>query len=993
MVMDRELRDWQTRLSGHFEELRDGRIQDGVVRPVFGLEHGLDQEEILVLEHAARANVRYRGPSRGHSLVWVVYSSEFGYRYSGDEYWQTFERDTPGWDQTGYRYSLRNYYRQFQRDFGGAVPSGPWAEHFSIICWPITHAILPKDLQLQLARTLYELRHRFSKEILESTESLGELIAAKSWNATSRFQNFVQEKQLVGQIAAALLLPDELGTSNLIHPKTLERISEDVDRQRQAREWLRSARQSAGERVRTRSLGLPRQSTSTPSSSPQDEARAQITQLGIEPKLILRPGGSMGDSWDVSLEIPDLSHLPLRFPQTAEVLSGSRCTVAGSSGRPLARGRLLFGAQRITLQQWPQWDEVLLLFEQSDPQLDFLLRTECLLRPGPQWLFRIASDGLAYESRSLRVRPGERYILVSASGQVSSNQHSTVIELSCEGVQGALLDLPEALTMDWEDALRNLGLEQSRTVEVWPAGLAPVAWDGEGYGEWLETEAPCLGILSDHPLATLEVSIDTVENSIFELTSVNPGEPVFLELPQLPVGVHRMHISTQNMAGGDSGHLGELDVVIRIREERTQSQIVSPIGPLSLQVEPTSPTLEQLWEGQVNLSLQGPAGRSVEINVSFGGSNGESSGFTQRLPPLSLSFQPDDWRSHFSEHFQDKVEAQDAYDIARACTLEFDAGELGEFELCFERAFTPLRWALRRRRNGYLVRLIDDRGDPEPPAMSRWAFETPCVEESLAFDSGSQVQESGGLLVAGTDKFTSAIIVPRAPNRIRLEDLRLVSRIEAYERSMDSVVKLVDILGLWSRARLPGDLLSAIRQRSVSRGMLDELFRLFCGERWARIERQAVEKGTPDALRVLTDAVSQRQEEIGLGTSLWQNAEKFAGASCDERVGLLCSLMVEYRLIRPWRGGAGTHRTPIDAQVSNGSDSRDWMAEFSLRLTTDPGNVANWAGDRLQTGLTRLYETPTVAKAVRYLVLVTDCYLQADSKLGGLGPYDGWRWE
>ena len=158
----------------------------------------------------------------------------------------------------------------------------------------------------------------------------------------------------------------------------------------------------------------------------------------------------MGDSWDVSLEIPDLSHLPLRFPQTAEVLSGSRCTVAGSSGRPLARGRLLFGSQRITLQQWPQLDEVLLQFEQSDPQLDFLLRTECLLRPGPKWLFRIASDGLAYECKRLRVRPGERYILVAATGQVPSNRHSAVIDLSCEGVQGALLDLPEALPLDWE---------------------------------------------------------------------------------------------------------------------------------------------------------------------------------------------------------------------------------------------------------------------------------------------------------------------------------------------------------------------------------------------------------------------------------------------------------------------------------------------------------------------------------------------------------------
>ena len=90
--------------------------------------------------------------------------------------------------------------------------------------------------------------------------------------------------------------------------------------------------------------------------------------------------------------------------------------------------------------------------------------------------------------------------------------------------------------------------------------------------------------------------------------------------------------------------------------------------------------------------------------------------------------------------------------------------------------------------------------------MSRWAFETPCVEESLTFDSGSQVQESGGLLVAGTDKFSSAIIVPRVPNRIRLEDLHIVPSIELYEHSMDSVVRLVDTLGLWSKSQAPGRL-------------------------------------------------------------------------------------------------------------------------------------------------------------------------------------------
>ena len=162
------------------------------------------------------------------------------------------------------------------------------------------------------------------------------------------------------------------------------------------------------------------------------------------------------------------------------------------------------------------------------------------------------------------------------------------------------------------------------------------------------------------------------------------------------------------------------------------------------------------------------------------------------------------------------------------------------------------------------MRLIDDSGDPEPATMSRWTFERPCVEESLTFEPDFQAQESGGLFVAGTDRFSSGVIVPPAPNRIRLEDLRLVPRIERYERSMDSVGKVVDVMGLWGRARLSGDLLSAMRQRSVLRGLLDELFRVVCGNRWSIAERQGVEKGTLDALRPLADLVSQRREEIDL---------------------------------------------------------------------------------------------------------------------------------
>ena len=102
------------------------------------------------------------------------------------------------------------------------------------------------------------------------------------------------------------------------------------------------------------------------------------------------------------------------------------------------------------------------------------------------------------------------------------------------------------------------------------------------------------------------------------------------------------------------------------RKARAQSQVVNPTTPLSLQMDPSSPTLEQLWEGQVDLSLKGPAGLSVEICVSFYEVDGESPIFAQRLPLIPLPAQSVDWNTHFSEHVQKRKDAQDAYDTAHA---------------------------------------------------------------------------------------------------------------------------------------------------------------------------------------------------------------------------------------------------------------------------------------------------------------------------------------
>ena len=157
------LNRWEERLEKQFEGLHKTRLTSVGDNHLFALEHGLSEDDRAALEREICAYIKTAEPSDRHWLAWVVYAAELGYRYEGAEYWQTFEGRTPGWLAHGDRYFIRDSYHKFNKVFGGAKPRGPWAEHFSIICWPITHAILPEDLQRQLAQILFEVRHSFRR--------------------------------------------------------------------------------------------------------------------------------------------------------------------------------------------------------------------------------------------------------------------------------------------------------------------------------------------------------------------------------------------------------------------------------------------------------------------------------------------------------------------------------------------------------------------------------------------------------------------------------------------------------------------------------------------------------------------------------------------------------------------------------------------------------------------------------------------------------------
>lgn len=146
---------------------------------MFALEHGLDRNDLAEITALLHAQLRGDGRLSDHWLVWGVYAAEQGYNYDGAEYWTTFESRTPYWTLRADRRQLRGWFSKFHKLFNGLKPGGPWAEWFSIIAWPITHAVLPKDLQYQLARTLYDLRYQLSARINDRPAEIGRYIVRR----------------------------------------------------------------------------------------------------------------------------------------------------------------------------------------------------------------------------------------------------------------------------------------------------------------------------------------------------------------------------------------------------------------------------------------------------------------------------------------------------------------------------------------------------------------------------------------------------------------------------------------------------------------------------------------------------------------------------------------------------------------------------------------------------------------------------------------------
>ena len=934
------LEKWQERLERHFESLANTHASSGF--PIFALEHGLVDEELEEVSSLLRARLKEGLWLSPHWLLWVVYATERGYGYNGDEYWPPFEEQTPGWAFSD-RYNIVPWFTKFQKTYDGVIPTGPWAMQFRIIAWPITHAILPRYLQRQFARALYELRFRLAGlETLEPA-AIGRLLAANAYHASTRFEKFLQQEELTGRIVLALLGETPAKGEEPIYPPTLRRIVGDLERIRNAREWLKETQHTVTDRFK----GIGRGSGQTGQHSHTDDhdrVSDGTYHLDIQPSLLLRYAGAA--TWSVVMELPDFRNVAALNADVRTFLRHTRCRLNGAIDTKPA-GWLLSGNRKGVLKSWPNSQKPLIEFEQPHGTVDHLLESACRLRPGPVWLFRIGHDGSAREIVGRIVRPGCGYIVITTAELPDSHTIMSPCNVDCSGIKSFRILVSSDVSVEDIEWLCKLNLQVARTIRVWPAGLPGRGWDGEGKSEWLTTETPCFGIVHDHPLDAYALSLNNGAETVIEAGPV--GHPAFVRLSRLPSGTHSLVVKARRSASlGTVVPMSPAEgiVELKVREPEPWIPGTSSHAGLIVTLDPHDAKLDTFWEGNVRLSVLGPESYHITCTVSLESADGEVI-FSEKIDgPMKLPVTPDKWSKRFSQ-FVEREDCAWRYLEASVGCLAIRGEELGEYVARFEHDVLPVRWVLRNHHGKIVLRLIDDTGQRDTqPTIRFFGMENPTNEktfEPVKLLSGIAVEPPGGLFIAKHGEHQDTVVASAGLASAGLQGLGVKPNFSEFENRSETLAHTFEVLESWLNARLAG-FLADIRRNQVRDGFLRHFYDKLCGSNWGKAETA-----------FLANPSSQHATD-GLERLVYKH------------IGFAAVLGRDYQRMCNDPASRSQWYAELAARFRISSDRK--LCDFALRLAGQPHQLSRIFGTELNSLLNQISNNPALLRGARLLALL-----------------------
>ncbi|WAP56949.1 hypothetical protein [Streptomyces sp. S465] len=840
------------------------------------------------------------------------------------------------------RQRIKQWFKRFAADYGGAEPKGSFATNFNIIAWPITHAVIPADLQRQLAQLLFESRAVMTAELLSDPNALGACLATRTGGYSERFQIFCSNQSLLGQVAAAMLSGDDEDSPYLVR-STLARLVDDLTNERQSRTWLARAKHSAN---LVRSSGfLPL----NPSVSLVN--RGQPLAAVTNPKLLLRQENS---GWRPYLGLPDLTPLQARHDQVGQELRSLRPKVEGRR-QPLPRGKLLYPGE-VSLSTWPQPEIPIIQLERGSSVVNSLIAEHCSITQGPWWVFRKQPGGLALEVKGKFVRPGHEYCLVGRlEGELPALPFVTKATVLAEGVHAFEVKVPKVVGEAELSMLAAAELPVLTDVSIRPVGLVPGAWDGEGAVEWLAGDPVLLAVHSNRTMEMCAVTVDGGLPTALEWPATK-AELIF-SLEDLTVGTHEVDIAllgTDNGAPVKSGSLA-----ITIRDPHTNLDETTDGAGIRLFATPARPKLTELWDGRASLSIDGPPSTKAELAIVLRDDVGNA--LAQAQHSVSLPFSDSAWgRLADQELHRRKLLA--AYDDAESCEVSVARSGVGFASLICERGFHPLRWVLTKRHNGeHEARLIDRTGGDDTQVLL-FSVEAPLVGERCDSCRPITVPANGGLLQATSGNVTAAIVLPPEPNRLR-QRLNDRPSIRYAETSLSEMKRLIFGHRRWLDADAPADPFTRHQREQVLNAITTALVSLAAGSRWARLEHKRLPVGgrkPPDVLDEMRELVGQAPKQRAaaqqIASHLWQWADSPAALSD----GFASAVHI--------------------IAAASGIDDPHTAADFLLPLVTKPGSLASWDEAERDQLLECVLRSPVLIRAARFAVLGTEDLREASNK-------------
>lgn len=956
---------WQERLAAHFAKLREGRGD----WPIFALEHGLEARDCQALKDAVRAAIRAEKPRSDQSLAWVVYATEFGYKYSGESYWPAFEEETPGWREQGNRDFIRTAFERFAKHYKGVQPRSLWAQHFSIICWPITHAVLPTDLQRRLVQLLFQLRFSFNRSLFASAEDLGRYLHSHIGDTSSRFQELAENESLLGQIAAGLLL-EASEAESLILPATLQRVRADIERERVAKTWLSEARARIG-RLQVRGLGGVQSQTRT--------ARSRHSDAGIrlEPRLSLVQNAE--GAWSAWVRLPSLAPIATIWPEVRPFLASARAMLLdGDEERPLARGKLLSGSDE-RLTQWPDHGAPYLHVEDAPTTIEAVLQGMIFPARGTTF-FQVTEHGRAVHALSGKVRPGESYILVSRSPIDGAHLGISPVKLGFSGAHGSILAVPDHLDDQSIRRLELLGTAADRHVRIWPSGAGVAAWDDEGYCEVLTGDPLILGLAVDHAVTGLRITIDDGPTRHF---SYGPaGDSVaFVCLDELNAGEHIVVLQLAH--DQEVTDLGRLSVVVRA--PGATGRTASTTGAIVLRAWPPQPSLEQLWEGSTEVSVAGPIGIRASCSVELR-MNDASQVLAKTAFTITLPCTVEDWRSAWQHHAIRDSRLAAKYDAAGTCTIQIDAGSLGQPSLIARRELAPLRWYIRYSDVRLEAQLLND-SETKLQLLEHFRFERPDTAVRLdpkVVMARMEIPAPGGLLIAETSNHRAATIGATPLVLKSLGGLAPEVVLRPLTRASADIVGRLTIAALWGGARIRGAQQAAALWRGrIVKQLVSQLVGTIAGEKWENAEK-AVFVGKADVDDLISWIAGKPQHSM-LDLVQVVHLSDVSPSAVTQKLVRIC----RRQLADDCMALGGHVRHTVGKGKVRRVDQSAWTCQFALRLCSAPHTIPDWAGDRTRLGIEQLLAHPRLLRAARYVHLA----LSLSGRHGPPKKEEIWVWE